>query len=264
MNKRVQRLSAPATAGNLAGMPAADSAPPGAPVPESPASAAADARAGARRRERYGLLLIALTASFTVEGIASEGAASQSLVTTLLGITLLLAFWAGGMPRRRLLRAAIPVAGLVLAVDIALIAGEGQTVNGITRLASGLLVALAPPAIVVGVLRTLRSEHAVTIDVVFGALCLYLLAGMFFAFVYGAVDNLGGDPFFVQGQATTPSRCLYFSFTTLTTVGYGDLTARTNLGQTLAVIEALVGQIYLVTVVATIVGNVGGRRRPLA
>jgi hypothetical protein len=244
-------------------MPAADSAP-GAPVPESPASAAADARAGARRRERYGLLLIALTASFTVEGIASEGAAAQSLVTTLLGVTLLLAFWAGGMPQRRLRRAAIPVAALVLAVDIALIAGQGQTVNGITRLASGLLVALAPPAIVIGVLRTLRSERAVTVDVVFGALCLYLLAGMFFAFVYGAVDNLGGDPFFAQGTATTPSECLYFSFTTLTTVGYGDLTARTNLGHTLAVMEALVGQIYLVTVVATIVGNVGGRRRPTA
>jgi hypothetical protein len=142
-----------------------------------------------------------------------------------------------------------------------LIAGEGHTVNGITRLASGLLVALAPPAIVVGVLRTLRSERAVTVDVVFGALCLYLLAGMFFAFIYGAVDNLGGNPFFSQGVATTPSRCLYFSFTTLTTVGYGDLTARTNLGQTLSVIEALVGQIYLVTVVATIVGNVGSRRR---
>ena len=198
-----------------------------------------------------------------MEGIA-EGAAAQSLVTTLLGVTLLLAFWAGGMPRQRLRRAAIPVAALVLAVDIALIAGEGQTVNGITRLASGALIALAPPAIVVGVLRTLRSERAVTVDVVFGALCLYLLAGMLFAFAYGAVDNLGGSPFFDQGLATTPSRCLYFSFTTLTTVGYGDLTARSNLGHTLAVIEALVGQIYLVTVVATIVGNIGSRRRPMA
>jgi hypothetical protein len=263
MNKCVQRLSAPAAAGTLAAMPAADSAP-GAPPPEGPESAAADAEAGARRRLRYGLLLLALTASFSLEGIASEGDAAQSLVTTLLGVTLLLAFWAGGMPQRRLRRAAIPVAALVLAVDIALIAGQGQTVNGITRLASGLLVALAPPAIVVGVLRTLRSEHAVTIDVVFGALCLYLLAGMFFAFIYGAVNNLGGGPFFDQGLATTPSRCLYFSFTTLTTVGYGDLTARTNLGHTLAVIEALVGQIYLVTVVATIVGNVGSRRRPAA
>jgi hypothetical protein len=55
------------------------------------------------------------------------------------------------------------------------------------------------------------------------------------------------------------SECLYFSFTTLTTVGYGDLTARTDLGHTLAVFEALIGQIYLVTVVSLIVGNL--RRR---
>ena len=260
MNERMQRLSARTTAETLAAMPAADSAP-GLPLPAGPPSADADARAGARRRMRYGLLLLALTASFTVEGIA-EGTAAQAVVTTLLGVTLLLAFWAGGMPRRRLRRAAIPVAAIVLAVDIALIADQGQVVHGLTRLASGLLVALAPPAIVVGVLRTLRSERAVTVDVVFGALCLYLLAGMFFAFVYGAIDNLGGNPFFEQGEVATASRYLYFSFTTLTTVGYGDFTARTNLGHTLAVIEALVGQIYLVTVVATIVGNIGSRRDP--
>jgi ion channel len=263
MNERVQRLSALATAGTLAAMPAADSGP-GSALPAGPPSAAAEAAAGARRRERYGLLLLAITASFTVEGIASEGAAAQSLVTTLLGVTLLLAFWAADMPHRRLRRAAIAVAVAVIAVDAALIAGNSQTVTGITRLVSGVLVALAPPAIVVGVLRTLRRQRAVTVDVVFGALCLYLLAGMFFAFIYGAVNNLGGSPFFEQGLATTASRCLYFSFTTLTTVGYGDLTASTNLGHTLAVIEALIGQIYLVTVVATIVGNVGSRRRPTA
>src|SRR5436190_493884 len=95
---------------------------------EAAVSAMSDARAGARRRMRYGLLLLALTASFTVEGIASEGAAANALVTTLLGVTLLLAFWAGGMPRRRLRRAAIPVAAAVAGVDVALIAGQGQAV----------------------------------------------------------------------------------------------------------------------------------------
>ena len=60
---------------------------------------------------------------------------------------------------------------------------------------------------------------------------------------------------------STIANCLYFSFTTLTTVGYGDLTAASNLGHTLAMSEALVGQIYLVTVVSLIVGNLGLRRR---
>jgi hypothetical protein len=65
---------------------------------------------------------------------------------------------------------------------------------------------------------------------------------------------------FAGGAMATTSHCLYFSFTTLTTVGYGDLTARSDLGHTIAVTEALVGQIYLVTVVALLVSDVGRRR----
>ena len=85
---------------------------------------------------------------------------------------------------------------------------------------------------------------------------------MFFAFVFGAVDNLGDEPFFAQGVAATPQRCSYFSFSTLTTVGFGDLTARGDLGRTLAVLEALIGQLYLVTVVSVGVSNLAPRVRP--
>jgi len=74
--------------------------------------------------------------------------------------------------------------------------------------------------------------------------------------------TVGGDPFFANGDTATTSRCLYFSFTTLTTVGYGDFVARSNLGHTLAVFEALLGQIYLVTVVSVLVSNLGRPARP--
>jgi hypothetical protein len=57
----------------------------------------------------------------------------------------------------------------------------------------------------------------------------------------------------------TTKNFLYFSFVTITTVGYGDLTAGTSLGCSIAIAEALTGQIYLVTVVAAIVGVLGGR-----
>jgi hypothetical protein len=86
---------------------------------------------------------------------------------------------------------------------------------------------------------------------------------MLFGFVFGSIDRLGGNPFFAGGQPATVAHCLYYSFTTLTTVGYGDLTARTNLGHTLSVSEALLGQIYLVTIVSLIVANLG-RSRPAA
>ena len=156
---------------------------------------------------------------------------------------------------RGVLVVAAGVIGFSVAESIA-----GNVAGAPARLANLLLVLLAPPAIVVGVVRSLRARGRVTVEAVFGVLCLYILLGMFFAFVYGTVDHLG-QPFFAQNVQATIARCLYYSFTTLTTVGYGDLTATTNLGHTLSVSEALFGQIYLVTVVSVIVGNLSRTRR---
>ena len=71
-----------------------------------------------------------------------------------------------------------------------------------------------------------------------------------------------GQDFFAEGVPATIPHCTYFSFTTLATIGYGDLTAASNLGHTLSVSEGLLGQVYLVTVVSLIVGNLGRRRPP--
>jgi hypothetical protein len=90
-------------------------------------------------------------------------------------------------------------------------------------------------------------------------LSLYIMLGLFFAFLYGAIDHLGREPFFAGGVSATVSLCVYFSFVTLATVGYGDYTAASDLGHTLCVFEALIGQIYLVTVVSLIVSNLGRR-----
>ena len=214
------------------------------------------------RRRRFALVLLFITASFVVEGIVSAEGWQQAVVTALLGITLLLAFWAADMPPRRLRLASLVVAVAVAAVIVTLLAGNDKTADGISRLATAALAGLAPPMIAVGVVRNLRHHGAVTLEAVLGALCLYLLAGMFFAFIFGAVNNLGGDPLFAQGTEATPARCVYYSFTTLATVGYGDLTTRSDLGHTLSVMEALLGQLYLVTVVSVGVAHLVPRRRP--
>ena len=221
-----------------------------------PEQAAADRRA----RERYGLLLAVLIASFVVQGTAPTSDVWRAVVTVLLGAALILAFLAADMPARPLRIAALLVVVVVVAALVSLLIGLSEAELGFTAIANALLVALAPPSIVAGVIRSLRAHHQVTVQVLFGALCLYLLAGMFFAFVYAAIDQLSGDPFFADGLDATPARSIYFSFTTLTTVGYGDVTAATNVGHTLAVTEALLGQIYLVTVVSVVVANLVPRR----
>jgi len=212
----------------------------------------------ASHRERYGLLLGAIIVAFAIQGIAEPGKVEQILVAVLLGVTLLLALWTADTKPRVMWPAVAIVAALILTSVVE--TANGNIAGGATRVANALLVGLAPPAIVIGVIRSLRARQAVTLEAVFGVLCVYILLGMFFASVYGTIDRFGGDPFFAGGQTATVARCIYFSFTNLTTLGYGDFTARTNLGHTLSVSEALVGQIYLVTIVSLIVANLGRSR----
>jgi hypothetical protein len=91
-----------------------------------------------------------------------------------------------------------------------------------------------------------------------GAVAIYLLLGLIFADVYMCLAQLSGVAFFAQTASPSSVAYLYFSYTTLTTVGFGDLTAGTDPGRMLAVVEALMGQLYLVTIVAFIVAT----RRP--
>jgi hypothetical protein len=208
------------------------------------------------RWPRYGLLLAVVTAAVALQGVIGPGGAGEVVVTALLGGSLILAFRVARLsPAFMWLAGGATVAGLLVAVLRAGHAGGA----GEVRLVNALLVALGPPAVAVGVIRNLRSSRAVRVQAVMGVLALYMLLGMLFAFVYGAVDRLGGEPFFADATPATTAKCLYYSFTTLTTVGYGDLTSRSDLGHTLSIFEALTGQIYLVTVVALIVGNLGRR-----
>ncbi len=214
-------------------------------------------RVSEESRKRFGLLLVSIVAAFAVQGIASPSAIEQMVVSVLLATTLLLALWVAEVRRSVMVPVAAIAVLLVLVSVVDAVAGES---NGVAdRIANLLLVVLAPPAIVIGVVRTLRRRNQVTLESVFGVLCLYLLLGMAFALIYGIIARVDGT-FFAQDVPATVSRCLYFSFVTLTTVGYGDYTAASNLGHTLAVFEALIGQIYLVTVVSLIVGNLGRRR----
>jgi hypothetical protein len=206
-------------------------------------------------RQRYGLLLVALGATFFFAGVAEQGDLQRAIATVLVGATLTLALYAAEIPSRRLRVAAVLVLAVVAGVVVASQLVGGSAGDAITAIVTALFVALAPPAVVVGVWRNLRLTGTVTLTTVAGVLCLYLLVGLFFAYVYVAIQNSGGAPFFSNGAPATTARSVYFSFVTMTTTGYGDYTARTNFGHTISVTEALLGQIYLVTVVAAIVAR---------
>lgn len=115
-----------------------------------------------------------------------------------------------------------------------------------------LLTALAPVAILRKVRREF-SQEGVGSEVVLGALCAYLYIGSWFAVIYRSVATLSDAPFFAQPGADNFLNYLYFSFITLTTTGFGDLSPAYGPGRMLAAIEAVIGQLYLVSVVAIVV-----------
>ena len=207
-----------------------------------------------RAEYRFGLVLLLLVATFTFMAGGLTGAWTGVVAVLLQGATLVAALAAAQVPRGLVrLAALVTVVALVIA---AAAPTSGPEPNGFAALLSALLVGLAPIAIVWSIVRRRRID----VQTVLGALCIYVLLGMFWAFAFAAVGAAGSDPFFAQEGSPTSASYLYFAYVTLTTVGYGDLTASGNLGRALAVLDALLGQIYLVTVVALLVSQLGRTR----
>ena len=212
---------------------------------------------GGPRAHPYSLVLLLIIASIGVLGVAPDHGWPQVVLVMLEGATLVAALYASQASRRRVEIVTALVVVVAVAALIALLADELEV--GASRAVGALLVGVAPIAIVRGTARRLRTERVITLDTVFGVLCIYLLLGLFFSYVYGVVDRVGGTDILDGGDSGTDF--LFFSYTTLTTVGYGDLVPATNVGDTIAIFEMLFGQIYLVTIVSLIVGNLG-RGRP--
>lgn len=208
---------------------------------------------------RYGILLVTILTSLVFQLAAPEADWARLVTILLQGLTLLMALVASRVHPWILRLATVAVCVSVVGTTAAFI-GFGELGPTGARLLTAFMVAVAPISIVRGVIKDVQ-EHGVSLHTMFGVLCIYLLLGIFFAFLYGVVGALASGPFFAQHAAESTKNFLYFSFVTITTVGYGDLTAATNFGRSFAIAEALAGQIYLVTVVAGIVGGLGSRRR---
>jgi hypothetical protein len=116
---------------------------------------------------------------------------------------------------------------------------------------------------VIMVVRRVLARPTVTIQSIYGALSAYLIVGLMFASGYAAIERLGESPFFANGQLANTQTFQYFSFTTLTTLGYGDFTAVQNGGRSVAVLEALTGQVFLATLVARLVAAYRTPARPV-
>lgn len=204
----------------------------------------------------YGVVLISIVLTIIAAAAVGRSQWGRWFVAVLQGATLLLTLRISGANlRARLIAFVLVVVGL-MAAAIAMTLDATNTSYVIAAAISGLLVIGAPVAIVRGVL----GQFEITVRTILAALSVYLLIGLFFAFAISVMAVVDSGPFFSSGIDGSLPDHLYFSYSTLTTVGFGDLAARGDLGRMASVLEALIGQLYLVTVVALLVGNLRGRR----
>jgi Ion channel len=209
--------------------------------------------------DSYGLVLVLILVTYALSATLTA-AWAVSLVLFVQIATIWVTLQASEARRRirevtsglLVVSAAVAILNLFISRDVA---------DGVMAVVSGLLYVAAPVIIV----RRLVLRQTVDTQTVLGAIAAYLMVGMSFAFSYRALGALQTGPFFGSEGDGSFSQDLFFSFTTLTTTGYGNLVPAVNPGQTLAVMEMLTGQLFLVTAVAKVVSSWRpgrGRGRP--
>ena len=209
-----------------------------------------------RAAHSYWAVLAAIFVAFFLAALLPDDAWALSLVVLVQSVTLLIVIWTAGfaMTERAAPFALAAGAGVAALLNFF---WQGEVLTAVIGLTAGLLTVTIAVVIAVGAV----AQNEVNSRSVAGAICVYMLFGMLFMFLYGVLAALGHGPFFAQGTDGTRPLRLYFSYTTLATLGYGDYTPAGNLGHSLAVLEALIGQLYLVTVVAVVVTRLGGPAR---
>lgn len=202
------------------------------------------------------MLLVVVT---YIVSISVTGATAASIVLTVQLATVWLALRTAQAARLfRIVADVVLGLAAVVAVGSFFVHGSGAQLGAIFII-SCLLYLVAPFAIV----RHLLRRQVVDRESLLGAVTAYLLFGMFFAFAYRAIGELGSVPFFGHAGRGTLSQDLFFSFVTIATVGYGNLVPAANPGQVLAVVEAITGQLFLIVAVGKVVSSMTPmRKRP--
>lgn len=206
---------------------------------------------------RYGLVLLLAFALVVFQVLTSGGDWSRAVVVALQSAALLVVV-ATSRARSEVRRAralAVGVGAVVLVAGVA----AGVVPVAVTFLVIVALNTAVALALVAGLVRMIRTR-GVTVQAVAGALAIYLLVGLLFAAMISFVAKVDDAAYFTQGSDGSSSERVYFSFTVLTTTGFGDFTAATSVGRSLAVVEMLLGQIYLVTIIGILVGNLARRQ----
>lgn len=194
-----------------------------------PAGRGGPLKARLEQRDDYGIVLVLVLATIFTLALG-QGQTGQFISVCLSGFTLLFVLHTSDARRRSFRGASVIVAIAVVGAAVGLLFGaeDGTAAAG----AVGLLLAFAAPLVI---LRHIFESPVITVRLVLGALAIYLLLGLTYTYLYPVIAHIQNGPFFVQTATPEAVDFVYFSYVTLTTVGYGDFTAATSAGRMVAV-----------------------------
>jgi hypothetical protein len=205
-------------------------------------------RYAARISNAYGLALLLTLLTFLVTSMLPHEGWARIVAVALVGLTSMVGLASSGVRHPRL-HFALIVALLALAASALSVLLDAPGLMSAAWCVDALLLLITGGTILSRVLLA----PTVTFRTILGALTTYTMLGLLFGFAYLVVAQLQDKPFFVDAANTTDGKFLFFSYTTLTTTGYGNLVPAGQPGESIAVLEMLTGQIFLVTLVAGLV-----------
>jgi hypothetical protein len=210
--------------------------------------------------DAYGLVLFLIAVTFIVTmTLPPQGWGGRAAAIAVGGLTAVIAFTSSDVrPARVRLAAAIAGAAVITAFLAKQI--QSQRLLGVAFAAVAILLGIAAVTIL---RRVIAGVGHVDFRTILGAISVFTLLGLLFAFLYVFFSNWTDTPFFTGEDHAAASDYVFFSYTTLTTTGYGNLVPASTVGQSFAVVEMLVGQVFMVTLVAGLVGQwrPGGDKR---
>lgn len=209
----------------------------------------------------YGVVL-ALIALTYVASVSLTSSTAWTAVVLVLQVVVVLIVLRVSHARRIVRLVGEVTVAVALVVALATLITKPESHAGAVGQSPTLVALLVVSAVLYGIapvsiLRHQLTRPTIDAQTLLAAIAAYLMIGMFFAFSFRAMAEIQTTPFFGANGVGTAADYLFFSFVTLTTTGYGNLVPATNPGQTFAVVEAIVGQLFLVTAVAKIVNESG-------
>ena len=207
---------------------------------------------------RFTFLLAALVLLLIVAPLVEGTSFGAALFT--IGIT---AVFVSGVvanrDRKWIFRTALVVAAFAIPISWAALFNKSKPLD----LSQYVIVVVFCSLTAAMILMTVVRQYMATGQAVVGAICVYLLIGLTWAMIYSAVEYVEDDPFKFSGEhrlAASPvehtsfSQLTYFSFVTMSTLGYGDITPRTALAETACWMQSIVGQLYIAILIARLIG----------